>query len=64
MRFFWELMFSVFQKLAFKCACKLEEFDIRKSNRIDELLEQPKLTAKQAKELDSLLGKDNEVIVR
>jgi len=65
MRFFWEWLFFFFQKLAFKCACKIEELDkqeeSRKTKKIDALLKKDKLSDKESKELDSLL--DEEIIL-
>jgi len=67
MRFLWQLLFHIFQKLAFECACKIEELDkqeeSRKTKKIDTLLKKDKLSDKESKELDSLLGKENEIVL-
>jgi len=67
MRFLWQLLFHVFQKLAFECACKVEELDkqeeLRKTKRIDALLKKDKLSDRESKELDSLLGEENEIVL-
>jgi hypothetical protein len=65
MYWLWTLLFLVLQKMAWRCASKMEEIEkkeqVKKKNRIEDLLSKENLSDKEQKELSSLLG-DEEVI--
>jgi len=65
MYWFWTLLFLVFQKIAWQCACKMEEIEkeeqAKKKNRIKSLVSKDNLSDKEQQELSSLLG-DEEII--